>query len=201
DKKGNRLGKGGGYYDKFLQYKNVLKIGLAFEEQIVDNVPVEEHDIKMDLIITDKRIIDPKILNGQEVATKIKQELSEKIKGLEKKPCLAVVLVGEKPASKIYVKMKEKACQEVGIVSKKYLLSENVEEEELVKLIKELNEDTEVNGILVQLPLPKHINEQKIIEMIDFKKDVDGFHPINVGKVSIGREGFISCTPKGVMRL
>ena len=125
----------------------------------------------------------------------------EALKAVGKKAALAVVQVGNDPASCVYVNNKKKACAYIGIESLSYELEEETTEEELLELIKRLNEDEKVHGILVQLPLPKHINEDKIIQAISPKKDVDGFHPENVGKLVIGEKGFVSCTPAGVIQL
>ncbi|MCK4589146.1 MAG: bifunctional methylenetetrahydrofolate dehydrogenase/methenyltetrahydrofolate cyclohydrolase FolD [Nanoarchaeota archaeon] len=141
------------------------------------------------------------ILDGKKIAEKIKLELKEKISRLDKKPCLAVVLVGDDPSSKVYVSMKQIACEGVGIISKEYHFSTDVKEEELVNLLKKLNADSNINGILVQLPLPKHMDEYEIIKTVSPLKDVDGFHPINIGRFSWGRKKLIPCTPKGILRL
>ena len=114
---------------------------------------------------------------------------------------LAVIQVGEDPASSVYVKNKKKACEYCGINSLSYELPESTKEEELLDLIRELNDRSDCNGILVQLPLPSHINEERILDEISPLKDVDGFHPVNVGKLSIGKKGFVSCTPAGVIQL
>ena len=116
-------------------------------------------------------------------------------------PGLAVIIVGEDPASRVYVNNKKKACAEIGVYSEEYALSEATSEEELLKLIDELNHKKEINGILVQLPVPKHINEERIINAIEPKKDVDAFHPVNVGKIMVGNFDFVPCTPAGVMEL
>ena len=116
-------------------------------------------------------------------------------------PGLAVIIVGDDPASRVYVNNKKKACGEIGIYSEEYALPEETSEEELLALIKELNEKKEINGILVQLPVPKQINEETIINAIDPKKDVDAFHPVNVGKIMVGNFDFVPCTPAGVMEL
>lgn len=144
------------------------------------------------------------LIDGKKISNDIKNELKvkvSKLKGQGKEITLAVVLVGSDPASKIYVKNKEKACEYVGINSKKYEFPENTSEEELLNLIKELNDNKKINGILVQLPLPSHINEDLLIKTISPLKDVDGFHPENVGKLSIGQKGFVSCTPAGIIQL
>lgn len=144
------------------------------------------------------------LIDGKKISNEIKEELKEKVIKLRsegKEITLAVVLVGSDPASKIYVKNKEKACEYVGINSKTYELPKTTSEEELLKLINELNNNQAVNGILVQLPLPSHINEELVINTISPLKDVDGFHPENVGKLSIGQAGFVSCTPAGIIQL
>lgn len=116
-------------------------------------------------------------------------------------PGLAVVIVGDDPASRVYVNSKKKACEELGILSEEYALPESTTEEELIKLVNELNEKTSISGILVQLPLPKHINEEAVINAIAPNKDVDAFHPVNVGKIMVGNYDFLPCTPAGVMEL
>ena len=144
------------------------------------------------------------IIDGRAVSKKIKQDLKKEVESLKEKginPCLAVVIVGNDPASKVYVAGKIRDCKEIGIESKHFELDENTSEDELLKLVKKLNEDKEVSGLLVQLPLPKHINEKTIINAIDPKKDVDAFHPVNVGKIMIGDYDFLPCTPSGVMHL
>jgi methylenetetrahydrofolate dehydrogenase (NADP+)/methenyltetrahydrofolate cyclohydrolase len=145
-----------------------------------------------------------KILNGKEVATRIKSELKSEVDKLKKTgviPGLAVVLVGNDPASGVYVNAKKKACAEIGIYSEEHLLPENIQMEELLNLIKELNERKEINGILVQLPIPKHLDEEEVINTINPLKDVDAFHPVNVGKIMLGNYDFLPCTPAGVMEL
>lgn len=144
------------------------------------------------------------IIDGKVISKQIKDELKEevqKLKGDGVNICLAVVQVGSDPASSVYVNNKKKACAYIGIESRAYELPESVSEEELVKLIEELNQDTAVNGILVQLPLPGHINEDQIIRTISPDKDVDGFHPASVGRLWIGEKGFVSCTPAGIIQL
>lgn len=146
-----------------------------------------------------------KIIDGNQVAADIRAELAEKVRQMKAQgkqtPGLAVVLVGEDPASLSYVRGKDRAAQEVGIYSRPIPLPESTPEAELLKLIDELNHDPQVHGILVQLPLPKHINENKVLLAIDPKKDVDGFHPVNVGKLLIGEPDFMPCTPHGVQEL
>lgn len=138
-----------------------------------------------------------KIIDGKKIAKEILEELKHKVDG--KEITLAVILIGENPASKIYVNMKKKACEDVGIKSKRVLLKEETSEESVIEKILELNSDKNIHGILVQLPLPKHIDQRKIIETIDPKKDIDGFHPINVGRMFLGDEDiFFPCTPNGI---
>lgn len=145
-----------------------------------------------------------KIIDGKQISLYIKNELKEKVakykeQGIE--ITLAVVKVGNDPASAVYVRNKEKACEYVGINSKTLALPEETTEEELLNVVKELNEDKNVNGILVQLPLPKHIDESKVLLTIDSTKDVDGFHPVNVGKMVIGEDTFLPCTPAGIIEM
>ncbi|HQA56347.1 MAG TPA: bifunctional methylenetetrahydrofolate dehydrogenase/methenyltetrahydrofolate cyclohydrolase FolD [Acetivibrio sp.] len=148
--------------------------------------------------------MEAKVLNGKELATKIKGELKLEVEELKRKninPGLAVIIVGNDPASRVYVNAKKKACEEIGIQSFEYALDENISEEKLIDLIHKLNKDDKVNGILVQLPLPKHINEDRVIFAIDINKDVDAFHPVNVGRLMIGDPQFLPCTPAGIMEL
>lgn len=145
-----------------------------------------------------------KIIDGKLISQQIKDELKEKISAYKKQGIeitLAVVKVGNDPASAVYVRNKEKACEYVGIHSRTLALPEETTEEELLETVKQLNEDTAVNGILVQLPLPKHIDESKILLAIDSRKDVDGFHPVNVGKMVIGEDTFLPCTPAGIIEM
>ncbi len=145
------------------------------------------------------------IINGQEIAKNIKSSIAEAIKDFKIKPCLAVIIVGENSASKIYVRNKEKACTDCGFESLKYELQENTNEDELLNLIKKLNKDEKITGILVQLPLPKHINENKVILAIDPKKDVDCFHPLNVGMLFSSKNNenlnVLPCTANGCLKL
>ena len=144
------------------------------------------------------------IIDGKQVAADIRAEVAQKVVELKKNgknPCLAVILVGENPASVSYVTGKQKALAEVGMQDRSVHLPENTSEEDLLKLIDQLNNDDTVHGILVQLPLPKHINEDKVIMAISPEKDVDGFHPVNVGNMMIGRPGFLPCTPHGIIVL
>lgn len=144
------------------------------------------------------------IIDGNKIAGEIRAELKNEVDAMSKDgvvPGLAVVLIGENPASQVYVRMKEKACGEVGIYSRKITLPDDTSEQEVLSLIADLNSDALIHGILVQLPLPKHIDEKKILEAIDPDKDVDGFHPINVGRLVIGEPLFPPCTPQGIIEL
>ena len=144
------------------------------------------------------------IIDGKLISQQIKDELKEKVAELKangKEICLAVIQVGNDPASTVYVGNKKKACEYIGIKSLAYEIPEETTEEELLGIIDKLNKDDSVHGILVQLPVPKHINEEKIINAISPSKDVDGFHPASVGALSIGQKGFVSCTPAGVIQL
>lgn len=145
------------------------------------------------------------IIDGKKVAAEIKEELKKEISYLIEKgkrvPGLVAILVGENPASQIYVKSKGKACEQIGMMGKTEILSTDTTEEELLNLVNQYNEDPNFHGILVQLPLPAHINGDKIIEAIKPEKDVDGFHPVNVGRLVIGKDSLRSCTPAGIQEL
>ncbi|MBO4784541.1 MAG: bifunctional methylenetetrahydrofolate dehydrogenase/methenyltetrahydrofolate cyclohydrolase FolD [Lachnospiraceae bacterium] len=144
------------------------------------------------------------LIDGKLISAQIKDECKEKVALLKEKGIevtLAVIQVGEDPASSVYVNNKKKACEYIGANSLSYNLKEDSTQEELLKLIDDLNNDDKVNGILVQLPLPKHFDEDEVIRRINPDKDVDGFHPINVGRLSIGEKGFVSCTPAGIIQL
>lgn len=144
------------------------------------------------------------IINGKEIAAAIRAEIKEKVAALNEQGTevtLAVVLVGENPASQVYVRNKIRACKECGIINREILLPETAAEEELLQKVDELNEDPKVNGILVQLPLPSHMDEDRVIRRIAPEKDVDGFHPQSVGALSIGLPGFVSCTPAGIIQI
>lgn len=143
----------------------------------------------------------PKLIDGKAISTAIKNELKKEVADNNIKATLAVIQVGNDPASSVYVGNKKKACEYIGIGSASYELPEETSEEELLKLIDDLNADDSINGILVQLPVPKHIDDKKIIERISPLKDVDGFHPESVGNLCIGRDGFVSCTPAGIIEL
>ena len=145
------------------------------------------------------------LIKGSEISKQIKEELKQEIAKLKEKynlvPGLATILVGEDEASKVYVGQKEKTCKELGIHSERIDLPGNTTESELLKLVGTLNKNSKIHGILVQLPLPKHINETNVLYTIDPKKDVDGFHPVNVGKLMLGEPDFIPCTPHGIQEL
>lgn len=146
----------------------------------------------------------PKIIDGKAISAQIKDELREKVSEMKQNGvniCLAVIQVGDDAASSVYVGNKKKACAYIGIESLSYELPESTTQKELLELIEDLNGRKSVNGILVQLPLPKHIDEKAVINAIDPKKDVDGFHPQNVGNLCIGQRGFVSCTPAGIIQL
>ena len=146
-----------------------------------------------------------KIIDGNAIAAEMREEIKTETAKLRNEhgvtPGLTVVLVGEDPASQVYVRMKGKACNDVGVFSDERRLDADTPEADLLKLIDELNADEKVHGILVQLPLPKHIDESKILLAIDPAKDVDGFHPVNVGKMMTGQETFLPCTPHGVVQM
>ena len=145
------------------------------------------------------------LIKGAEVAREIREELKTEIADLKTKhnvvPGLVTVLVGADPASQVYVGAKEKTCGELGIYSERYDLPEDTKQEDLMALIDKLNKDPKINGILCQLPLPKHLNEEAVLFAIDPKKDVDGFHPVNVGKLMIGEPDYLPCTPAGIQQL
>lgn len=145
-----------------------------------------------------------KILSGKIVSARVKEEIKQEVKELTAagtQPGLAVVIVGDDSASKVYVANKEKACTDLEMYSEKHALSADTTEEELLALISKLNNDPKIHGILVQLPLPKHLDDKTIIDHIDPKKDVDAFHAVNVGKIMIGDFDFVPCTPAGIMEL
>jgi methylenetetrahydrofolate dehydrogenase (NADP+)/methenyltetrahydrofolate cyclohydrolase len=144
------------------------------------------------------------IMDGKAVARSIREGLKEEVEGLKKKgihPGLAVVLVGENPASMVYVKNKGEACRSAGIYSEEHKLPAEMKEADLLRLINQLNKDSRIHGILVQLPLPAHINKDRILASVSPEKDVDGFHEINMGRLLIGQEGLVPCTPLGIMKL
>ncbi len=144
------------------------------------------------------------IINGKEIAKKLREKIKNEVQELKGKgitPGLAVILVGDDPASQVYVRNKEKACQEVGIYSEIHHLSETISQSELINLIDKLNTNPQIHGILVQLPIPAHLNEKEVIERISPQKDVDGFHPLNAGALFVGEKSLQPCTPKGCVYL
>ena len=144
------------------------------------------------------------IIDGKELSKKIRMQVKEEVEVLKSKginPKLAVIMVGEDPASKVYVRNKSRACNEVGIEYEEFILNENIEMDELLNLIKDLNDRKDIHGILLQSPIPKHLDIYKAFETIDYNKDVDGFNPINIGRLTLNRQTFISCTPYGVMKM
>lgn len=144
------------------------------------------------------------IIDGKELSKKIRMQVKEEVEVLKSKginPKLAVIMVGEDPASKVYVRNKSRACNEVGIEYEEFILNENIEMDELLNLIKDLNDRKDIHGILLQSPIPKHLDIYKAFETIDYRKDVDGFNPINIGRLTLNRQTFISCTPHGVMKM
>ena len=146
-----------------------------------------------------------KIIDGKLISAQIREEIAQKVveynKRTGKLPGLAVIIVGEDPASQVYVRNKKKACEQVGFYSRVYELPQETTQEELNALVEKLNADEQIHGILVQLPLPRHLNEEEVLLKIDPRKDVDAFHPYNVGMITIGNPGFLPCTPAGVMQL
>ncbi len=144
------------------------------------------------------------IIDGKEVAKKTREELKKEVDVLKQNgitPKLTVIMVGDNPASKVYIKQKSKACNDVGVEYEEYFLDTKTTQKELLELIEKLNKDKSVNGILLQSPLPPHLDISEAFRTIDYRKDVDGFHPMNVGKLVLGQDTFISCTPYGIMRL
>lgn len=140
-------------------------------------------------------------MDGKALAAKVKEEVAAQVAGMERKPGLAVVLVGDNPASRVYVNGKKKDCAECGIYSEEYAIPAETTQQELLELVETLNGREDIDGILVQLPLPKHLNEKEVLLAIRPDKDVDCFHPFNVGQLMIGEQGFQPCTPAGVMRM
>lgn len=144
------------------------------------------------------------IIDGKELAKKTRESLKLDCESLRKNgiiPKLAVIMVGDNPASKVYVKNKSKACSEVGIEYEEYILNDDINQEELITLIEKLNNRNDINGILLQSPIPNHLDINEAFRTISYKKDVDGFNPVNVGKLTLGQDTFVSCTPYGVMRM
>lgn len=149
--------------------------------------------------VTDPRVIDGRKI-AQDIETGVKKEVELFVKEKGKRPALATILVGEHPPSKLYVKLKHWACKRAGIISEDHKFARETNQEEIIRLIGTLNKRPEIHGILVQLPLPNHIDERTVMMQIAPEKDVDGFNPLNMGKMLIGKEGFVPCTPKGIIR-
>jgi len=144
------------------------------------------------------------IIDGKKMAEEIKEELKSRVKKLSNRkiiPTLAIVMVGQNPASKIFTRNKQEASEEIGMNSTLYEYQENMKEEKLIELIQKLNKDKKIHGIIVQLPLPKHIDEKKVLNTISPDKDVDGLNPVNVGNLLLGNESIVPCTPKGIIRM
>ena len=144
------------------------------------------------------------LINGKELAKKIRGELKLEVDSLRENgiiPKLAVIMVGDDKASEVYVRNKSKACNEIGIEFEEFLLKSNIKQEELIDLIKKLNDRKDVHGILLQSPIPEHLNIREAFDTIDYRKDVDGFNPVNIGKLAIGEDAFVSCTPYGVIKM
>ena len=144
------------------------------------------------------------IIDGKELAKKIRGQVAEEVEKLKNRgvnPKLAVIMVGEDPASKVYVKNKSKACNEVGIEFEEFLLDKTIEKKELIELIEKLNRRQDIHGILLQSPIPEHLDIYDAFATIDYRKDVDGFHPINIGRLALNRQTFISCTPHGILKM
>ena len=144
------------------------------------------------------------LINGKELAKKIRGELKLEVDKLKKSgiiPKLAVIMVGDDKASEVYVRNKSKACNEIGIDFEEFLLDSKIKQEKLINIIKKLNNRKDIHGILLQSPIPKHLNIREAFDIIDYRKDVDGFNPINIGKVAIGEDAFVSCTPYGVIKM
>jgi len=146
-----------------------------------------------------------KLIDGKQIAADIKKEIAQEVANMidaeDRRPHLAAVLVGEDPASQTYVASKEKACKSVGMMSSVYKYPTSTTEQELLEVVEFLNNDPEIDGFIVQLPLPDHINEDKVIEAINPKKDVDGFHPVNVGRMVLNLPAYVSATPAGIVTL
>ena len=150
-----------------------------------------------------EEVTDPRVIDGRKIADRIEAEVKAEVERVKRKgvePKLATILVGEHPPSKLYVKLKHWACRRVGIASEDHKYPRETPQDEIINLIHTLNERSDVNGILVQLPMPDHMDERDVMSAIAPEKDVDGFHPLNMGRMLIGREGFVPCTPEGIIR-
>lgn len=207
DEKGIRIGSGKGFYDKILAQENhqPLLICLAFHEQLYQDLPKELHDIPMDIVITEERVIEKKhahkIIDGKTLANKSLHKMKTIIEQEKIAITLGVILVGDNHASKLYVSMKEKACAAVGITTNLKNLPESSTQEEVLQAVNELNNNNTVTGILVQLPLPSHLDATAIVNTVDPIKDVDGLTTLNRQKLELGDNALACCTPKGILKL
>jgi methylenetetrahydrofolate dehydrogenase (NADP+)/methenyltetrahydrofolate cyclohydrolase len=216
DYAGNRIGRGKGYYDRFLmQQKNIVNIVLAYDFQIVDCVTPEKHDVAADIIVSDSMIIRTRrkeeaekaskknIIDGKALAEKILKQIKSRIEseGLRNKLKLVAILIGEDPASKMYVKMKGEKCHEAGIDFELKSFNDKVAEDEVIEYIKRINKDTNITGIMIQLPLPEGFDKDKIINTIDITKDVDGLTTANRQALKSGDEDLACCAPKAIIRI
>lgn len=207
DRQGNRIGHGKGFYDKFLSpHKNIPTICLAFQEQIIEKSPAEKHDIPIDIIITEDQIIfckqnKTKIIDGKKLAQDLISIIKQTIYREQIQATLAVIQVGDNPASTLYVSMKQKACEEAGIKTTIFPLPDSTSQNDIEILLHQLNQRLDITGILVQLPLPNHLNTEKIINLVDPLKDIDGLSSTNRKNLKDGNEVLVCCTPKGILKL
>ena len=200
----NRLGRGAGYYDRLLaHHPEIMTICLAYDFQLVEKVQIEEHDQQAGKIITDKRTVEKsaKLMDGRKVSSEIIENLKQEIKEQGIKAKLAVILVGTDPASEAYVKRKGKVCEDIGIAFELIKFPQDSNEESIINKIRTLNQNSTITGILVQLPLPKHLNTDKIINAVILEKDVDGLSVASMKKLEQGDEILVCCTPKGIITL
>jgi len=204
DKSGNRIGYGKGFYDRFLSKYLGPIVCLGYDFQIVKKIIPEKHDYRVDFVVTDKRIICAnkcKLLLGRRFAEEVLLKIKKDIKKIKLKPGLAVILVGNDKASLCYVKIKQKKCEEVGINFKLFHFLEDQDSDSIKKIIVKLNKDLNVSGIIVQLPLPNHLDTNKIINLIDSKKDVDGLTNQNRNNFLNNKRNFSCCTPAAILKL
>jgi methylenetetrahydrofolate dehydrogenase (NADP+) / methenyltetrahydrofolate cyclohydrolase len=198
DRKGTRIGYGKGYYDNYLKCKTGVKVGVAFDSQINEEIEKKDHDVKMDYIVTESGIIDCRVLDGKKLSQKILEGLKKTIIEKNVRPKLAIVRVGINQQSKIYTEIKCKKSVAIGVAARIYHF-QTISEAELITKVKELCEEND--GIIVQLPLPQEIDAQKVINCIEPSKDVDGLTTINQGKNLVGEVSLLPATPKGILRL
>lgn len=205
DKNGNRIGRGKGFFDKYLNKNpNIKTICLVNNLQVIENINPEKHDKKIDIIISEKKIINTqnnKLLLGTKHAKEIKDKIKLKIKNENINATLAVILVGDNESSQIYVSKKEEECQKIGINFKLIKFSKNVTNETIKDKIKTLNDNKEITGILIQLPLPKHLDTPMLLNTINEIKDVDGLSDKSLENLRLGNEFLPCCTPKGILTL